>query len=35
VNRQLITPDEAMDKAQDAIAMREKLTQLGAVLKTI
>ncbi len=35
VNRQLITPDEALDKAQDAIGMREKLTQLGAVLKTI
>jgi twitching motility protein PilT len=35
VNRQLVTPDEAMDKAQDAIGMREKLTQLGAVLKTI
>jgi twitching motility protein PilT len=35
VNRQLITPDEALDKAQDAIGMREKLTQLGAVLKTV
>jgi twitching motility protein PilT len=35
VNRQLVTPDEALDKAQDAIGMREKLTQLGAVLKTI
>lgn len=35
VTRQLITPDEALDKAQDGIGMREKLTQLGAVLKTI
>jgi len=35
VNRQLITPDEALEKSQDSIAMREKLTQLGAVLKTI
>jgi twitching motility protein PilT len=35
VNRQLVTPDEALDKAQDAIGMREKLTQLGAVLKAI
>lgn len=35
VNRQLVTPDEALEKAQDQIGMREKLTQLGAVLKTI
>ncbi len=35
VNRQLITPDEALEKAQDQIAMREKLTQMGAVLKAI
>jgi twitching motility protein PilT len=35
VTRQLVTPDEALDKAQDGISMREKLTQLGAVLKTI
>jgi twitching motility protein PilT len=35
VTRQLVTPDEALDKAQDGIGMREKLTQLGAVLKTI
>ena len=35
VNRQLVTPDEALEKAQDQIGMREKLIQLGAVLKTI
>lgn len=35
VNRQLVTPDEALEKAQDPIGMREKLTQLGAVLKAI
>lgn len=35
VNRQLVTPDEALEKAQDQIGMREKLTQLGAVLKNI
>ena len=35
VNRQLVSPDEALEKAQDPIAMREKLTQMGAVLKAI
>jgi twitching motility protein PilT len=35
VNRQLVTPDEALEKAQDQIAMREKLLQLGATLKAI
>ncbi len=35
VNRQLVTPDEALEKAQDQIGMREKLTQLGAVLKNV
>ena len=35
VNRQLVTPDEALEKAQDQIGMREKLSQLGATLKTI
>src|SRR5690606_4911211 len=35
VNRQLVTPDEALEKAQDQIAMREKLTQMGAVLKAL
>ena len=35
VNRQLVTPDEALEKAQDPISMREKLTQMGAVLKAV
>jgi len=35
VNRQLVTPDEALEKAQDQIGMREKLSQLGATLKTV
>lgn len=35
VNRQLVTPDEALEKAQDQIGMREKLTQMGAQLKAI
>jgi len=35
VNRQLVTPDEALEKAQDQIVMREKLTQLGATLKAV
>jgi twitching motility protein PilT len=35
VNRQLVTPDEALEKAQDPIGMREKLTQMGANLKAL
>lgn len=35
VNRQLVVPDEALEKAQDPIAMREKLVQMGATLKAI
>ena len=35
VNRQLVTPDEALEKAQDPIYMREKLTQMGATLKAL
>ena len=35
VNRQLVTPDEALEKAQDQIGMRGKLTQMGAQLKAI
>ena len=35
VNRQLVSPDEALEKAQDSQAMRERLTQLGATLKTL
>jgi len=33
VNRELVTPDEALDKAQDALLMREKLLQSGAQLR--
>jgi twitching motility protein PilT len=35
VNRELVTPDEAMEKAQDPIVMREKLQQLGHTLRTL
>lgn len=35
VNRQLVSPDEALEKAQDSQAMRDRLIQLGATLKTL
>jgi len=35
VNRELVSPDEAMEKAQDPIVMREKLQQLGHTLRTL
>jgi twitching motility protein PilT len=35
VNRQLITGDEAVEKSHDSVAMREKLTQSGTVLKNV
>jgi twitching motility protein PilT len=35
VNRELITPDEAVEKAQDSTAMREKLIQMGMTLKSV
>ncbi|MFA6961766.1 MAG: type IV pilus twitching motility protein PilT [Opitutaceae bacterium] len=35
VNRDLITPDEALDKAQDSHVMREKLLAMGAQLRQI
>ena len=35
VNRELVAPDEAMEKAQDPIVMREKLQQLGHTLRTL
>jgi twitching motility protein PilT len=35
VNRELVTPDEAMEKAQDPTVMREKLQQLGHTLRTL
>ncbi len=35
VNRDLITPDEALDKAQDPLVMREKLLAMGAHLRQL
>jgi twitching motility protein PilT len=35
VNRDLITPDEALDKSQDALVMREKLLAMGAELRQL
>lgn len=35
VNRELITPDEAVEKAQDSVSMREKLIAAGAQLKEL
>jgi twitching motility protein PilT len=35
VNNELITPDEALDKAQDALVMREKLLAMGAELRKL
>ena len=34
-NRELITADEAVEKAQDSAAMREKLLSIGARLKEL
>jgi twitching motility protein PilT len=33
VNREQITADEALDKAQDSVVMREKLLQMGYKLR--
>ena len=35
VNREIVSADEAMDKAQDPVVMREKLTQMGYQLRTL
>src|SRR5471030_457705 len=35
VNRELITPDEAVEKAQDTVGMREKLLAAGAQLRQV
>ena len=35
VNRELVSPDEAVEKAQDPLVMREKLTQMGFNLRTL
>jgi twitching motility protein PilT len=35
VNRELLSPDEAVEKAQDTVAMREKLISMGIKLKAL
>jgi twitching motility protein PilT len=35
VNRELVAPDEALEKAQDPTVMRDKLTSMGFQLKTL
>ncbi len=35
VNRELISPDEALDKAQDPVVMRDKLMQMGYTLRQL
>ncbi len=35
VNRELISPDEAVEKAQDSVAMREKLVGMGFELRAL
>ena len=35
VNRELVSPDEALDKAQDPVLMRDKLVQMGARLREL
>jgi twitching motility protein PilT len=35
VNRELLSPDEAVEKAQDTVGMREKLIAMGIKLKAV
>ncbi|HXB02688.1 MAG TPA: type IV pilus twitching motility protein PilT [Opitutaceae bacterium] len=35
INRELLSPDEAVEKAQDTVAMREKLISMGIKLKEL
>jgi twitching motility protein PilT len=35
VNREIIAPDEAVEKAQDSNAMRDRLTQMGHKLQDL
>ena len=35
VNRELVSPDEVLDKAQDPVAMRDRLVQMGARLREL
>ena len=35
VNRELIEPDEALEKSQEPVAMRDKLTSMGFKLREL
>jgi twitching motility protein PilT len=35
VNRELVSPDEVLEKAQDPVLMREKLVAMGARLRDV
>jgi len=35
VNRELVSPDEALDKAQDSNLLREKFLQMGMKLREV
>jgi twitching motility protein PilT len=35
VNRELVSPDEALEKAQDPVLMKEKLLAMGARLRDL
>ena len=35
VNRELVSPDEALEKAQDPVTMRDKLLAIGARLRDV
>jgi twitching motility protein PilT len=35
VNRELVSADEALDKAQDPVVMRERLLQMGFKLREL
>jgi twitching motility protein PilT len=35
VNRELVSPDEALEKAQDPVIMKEKLIAMGARLREV
>jgi twitching motility protein PilT len=35
VNRELVSPDEVLEKAQDPVVMRDKLIAMGARLRDV
>jgi twitching motility protein PilT len=35
VNRELVSPDEVLEKAQDPVVMRDKLIAMGARLREV